>query len=458
MNCYIHKKKYALILTLVILAAFFTGCAKKAVLENAPKKVKAAVAERITVNDEISGFGSLSFITKVDIAAPHDAAVKQLFFREGDFARRGEIVCLLENPQIRIAVEHAENTRRQAEAALALTKSRLCEGRLAAEAGLLSIERDEASLAESRRVLAEQERKLGDEERLYAAGALSDESIRGSRFDYERSQSQIDLMERELAILRIGSRDEDLRDADLVPDGGFVSEKERRRAQISLATASLEAEVSAAAAYLDAAWAELRSARQALADLTVVSPASGVVGARYYEEGERIKQGEKIITLMDGESLYALFPLREADALRLQPGMKAVVAVDGTGGEYEGTVDLVSPQADSRSFNFTVRVLLPPSAFSGAGDLKPGMFARVVVDAGPGRELIAVPDSAVVKTGDERGAVFVISGQAVSERQVRFGEVVGGKREIRSGLASGEVVVLRPDSSLKEGSNVSLEK
>jgi multidrug efflux pump subunit AcrA (membrane-fusion protein) len=401
--------------------------------------------------NEVDGFGTLSFLTKIDIAAPQDASVKKLFFREGDPVAQGVVVAVLENPQIDLAVGRAENSFAQALAARELARSRLVEGEFQAEAQILSIKKAEAELAQARRVWEEENRKHLDRELLFEAGGLSEEAIKEARFTLASQWEQILLMERELDIRRIGCRDKDLIAAGLPlpPD-----EEDRFRAVLSLLTASLRAELGAAEARLDAAEKELESARIALAELRITSPGGGVLGARYFEEGERVKREDKILTLMDTGSLYAIFPVRENDAFRLKKGMTARVRLDGTGETRPGAVDLVYPQADSQSFSFLVRVLLENDREDTEG-LKPGMFARVRVTLGPARQVLTLPESSLIRKKDREAKVFVIAGNILSERTVGLGLSLGTDREIVSGLAAGEVVVMKPEGDLREGTYVS---
>jgi multidrug efflux pump subunit AcrA (membrane-fusion protein) len=196
-------------------------------------------------------------------------------------------------------------------------------------------------------------------------------------------------MEKELEIRRIGCRD-----GDLVAAGRSVplDATGRLRALVSLMTASLSAELGVSEARLETAEKELSSARLAREELVVHSPGSGVIGARYFEEGERVRTEDKILTIMDTASLYAIFPVREKDALRITKDMSAAVMIDGTGESREGQVDLVYPQADSQSLSLLVRVLLRGGHAGASGDIKPGMFARVRVTLGPPRRAIAVPE------------------------------------------------------------------
>jgi len=417
--------------------------------------VRAVAAVKGELPDEVSAFGSLSYAKKVDVAASSDATVASLPFREGAKIKAGAVAAKLRNPHAELAAARSESAVNQARAAVDLARARLREGAFSAEARILGLRKSEADLQQAKRELAESERKLADQEKLFAAGGVAEEAMRDGRFSLASSRYKVEQMERSLVIERIGLRDEDLTAA------GYPrprTDAERLSALVDLATATLRAEVSAAEAQLDAASKEAESARLALSDLTISAPVSGVVGARYVEEGERVKGEDKILTIIDSADLYAVFPVREAEALRLSRGMAAVVRVDGANAEYRGTVDLVSPTADAQSGSFSVRVSLRDAA----GRLKPGMFARVTVRAGAPRKAVLVPDSALFdrKSGaeGEEAKVFEISGGAVRERRVAIGEQTSQGRVVRSGLEAGTAVVDRPDPSLREGDRVSVSK
>jgi len=443
-----------ILIALQLTAALFFSCAKQPVnLNDEARKVKWSAAAVRELPDEASGFGSLSFLSKVDITSPQEAVIKKLYFREGDFVKQGALALMLENPQINLAVERAENNYSQALAACNLANSRLLEGMFQAEAQLRSLEKVESELVLAKRKWEENKRKHQNQETLFQAGGIHTEAILVSRFSLDTDWEQIQLMEKELEIRKIGCRDQDLVKAGIsVP----LDEIERQNALVLLMTSSLRAELEATKARLEAAEKELASANIALDELKVRSPASGIVGARYLEEGERVRPQDKIISLIDTASLYAIFPVREKDALRIEKGMKASVLVDGTGENINGIVDLVYPQADSQSLSFIVRALLQDTDGSDTGKLKPGMFARVTVFLGPPRQAICISESAIFNQKNNEGSVFIINGSVLAERKITLGPAHGEEREISSGLNSGELVVLRPDSGLREGIYVAL--
>ena len=441
-----HKKYMPIIGVLFMVFS----CGEKIIPSEVQKPtVKVVTAANKEIPDETDGFGSLSFLTKIDISASQEGVVKKLYLREGGVAHNGSLAAVLENPQIAVAVERAQNACGQARATLELAKARLLEGKFQAEAQLLAIKKSEAELAQAKAGWEESKRKHLNQEALYEAGGLNEEAIRSGRFALQADWEKIVIFEKELEIRKIGCRDKDLITAGLqVPR----TEADRNAALIALITSGLKAECDLAAARMEAAEKELRSVVIAQEELSIKCPASGVVGVRYLEEGERVKAGDKIFTLLDTASLYAVFPVREKDALRMEKGMKAVVQIDGTGERREGKVDLVYPQADSQSLSFLVRVLLD----GGDGDLKPGMFVRATVSLGPARQVICIPETAFVNKRGGEGTVLVLNGDMLVERKVTLGASLGEEREIISGLKAGELAVLQPSAELKEGLYVSL--
>jgi len=412
-----------------------------------PVPVRMVPVTVMETTEEVKGFGSLLYLKKFELVSPLEGVLETLNFREGDRIGKGDIVGVLKNPQINLTARRAEDACSQARSSLDLSMARLRDGEFNVEVRLLDNEKTGEELAQSRMIIEEEKRKSQNKETLYEAGGLSDEAIREERFRMVQAESQLLIMERELEIRRVGLREEDLAAAGFaVPSG----KEELKRAIIGMATSALRAEAAAARANLDAAARELESCLLMETELEIKSPGPGIVGARYVEEGERLRRDDRILTIMDTGSLYAIFPVPETDAPKLRKGMPARVI---SGGEdiYEGIVDLVSPQADNQSFTFMVRVLI----FSGTGDpLKPGMFARVLITLDDPRKITVIPEAALAFKKENSGKVFTVSNNILSERSVTLGALLGDEREIISGLVQGEVVVLGPSTALREGTYV----
>lgn len=424
-------------------------------VSTSPLGVKTCIAEYRTIPEEVSGFGSLSFLKKVDITSSQEGTIKSIERREGSPVRSGMILAVLENPQIELAVGRARNAYDQAVAALELARARLLEGEFQSEAKILDLEKTEAELAQARREYQEQERKLRDQEALFAAGGVTEESIRSARFALDANRERLRLQEQDLAIRWVGLRVQDLENSGIaVPK----TQEALLKARIALATTTLRAELRAAEARLDAAQKELESALLAQKELTILSPMAGQIAARYMEIGERVKRDDKLLTLMDTQSLYATIPVRERDAQRILPGMAARLDVDGAAGSCTARVDLVAPTADNQSFTFLVRLLVDPQGVQKLR-LKPGMFARATIKLGSERKILLIDETALADKQGDRGRVFLIQRNQAAERTVRLGDLYGSSREILEGLEAGQVLVQKPDigpGGLKDGAYVEL--
>ncbi len=426
------------------------GCANSAAVITRPEKlVHVMVAAETERTTEIACFGSLTYGTKLDIVAPEDATVAKMLCREGEVVVEGSVIALLENAQMTLAVGVAQNAVTQAEAAVRLAEARFGEGEQATESRIVGLDKARLEIDQARRELAESQRKQVDQEALRDAGGVNDEAVRSGRFALDSAGQRIALMEKELEMQRIGLRDEDLIAAGMVP---AIEQSARRLQLVRLAVRGLVAERDGAIARLDAACKELASAALSLAELRVVSPMGGVVGARYAERGQRVQRDEALYTLIDGGPLFATVTVSEAEVALLAAGMKATIMVDAIDGVFAGVVDAVSPLADARSASCTVRIALADTVRA----LKPGMFARVGIRCDDTVRIIVVPARALAARDGDAGSLFVVVNQCLAERRVRLGAPVDGGWIATQGLDSGDVVVDIPDATMKAGDRVSI--
>ena len=161
--------------------------------------------------------------------------------------------------------------------------------------------------------------------------------------------------------------------------------------------------------------------------------------------------------MIDTSALYAIFPVRERDAMRIEKGMPASVLIDGTGETRSAAVDLIYPQADSQSLSFLVRVLLHNTEDENVTcKLRPGMFARITVNLGPANTALFIPESSIFNQKNSEGSVFAVNGTVLTEKRITLGFSYGEEREVKSGLTAGELIVQRPEPDLREGTNVAL--
>jgi RND family efflux transporter MFP subunit len=177
--------------------------------------------------------------------------------------------------------------------------------------------------------------------------------------------------------------------------------------------------------------------REPIRALMVYSPVSGIVTAKTAVQGNRVMPADTLYDITDLSSVWVLADLYEINVPFVKIGDPATISLSYDPGKvFKGRVSFINPNVDEKSRTVKVRIVLE----NPSGTLKPDMYAEV----GFGGQLgygVAVPDSAVMGTG-EREMVFIAKGDGLFEpREVKTGVKVRGFYEIKKGVAAGENVV-----------------
>jgi RND family efflux transporter MFP subunit len=150
----------------------------------------------------------------------------------------------------------------------------------------------------------------------------------------------------------------------------------------------------------------------------------------------KVGPDDTLFDLADLSVVWVLADVYEYELQRVSVGQEAVMTLPYSPGRtWRGRVRYVYPTVDATARTVTARLEFD----NRDGELKPGMYADVLIQ-GPSREALLVPDDAVLDSG-VRKIVFVSLGQGRFEpREVETGDRGAGFAEIRSGLSEGEIV------------------
>lgn len=186
----------------------------------------------------------------------------------------------------------------------------------------------------------------------------------------------------------------------------------------------------------------------------LLSPISGVVTARNYDNGDMYSGGAPVLTIEQIAPVKLTIHVSESYFTKIKLGMPVKVRLDVYGEEeFAGKVSLIYPTIDQSSRTFPVEVSLPNSNQR----VRPGMFARVTFSLGV-LDHVVVPDRAIVKqTGSGERFVYVYNGGKVSYKKVELGRRLGDEYELISGVPSGSQVVIAGQSRLQDGMEVTLK-
>lgn len=208
--------------------------------------------------------------------------------------------------------------------------------------------------------------------------------------------------------------------------------------------ATTQAQLDSARTQLGVATAEVKRAREAVVESTILmsysqitSPRNGRIVDRLVESGDLAAPGQPLLTLYDPQSLRLEVPVIENLAVKMQVGDEVEVLIDALDRRLQGRIAQRVPHAESATRTFLVKVDLPST-----DDLYEGMFGRLRIPAGERRHL-CLPESAIVEIGQLQFVDVVGDGQTLQRRLIKTGRRgEGGKVEVLSGLEAGETVVL----------------
>lgn len=171
--------------------------------------------------------------------------------------------------------------------------------------------------------------------------------------------------------------------------------------------------------------------------LTFYSPITGFVTDRKAFPQTAVNPEMELYTLADLSHLWVLADVYEYEAPYVRVGQGAQMQLSYFPGRtWSGRVAYVYPSLDPQTRTLKVRLEFPNPKF----ELKPQMFADVSLKIDYGRQ-VAVPQEAVLNSGNEQ-IVFVAHDEGRFEpRQVKLGPQVDGNVVVLSGLKPGETIV-----------------
>lgn len=212
-----------------------------------------------------------------------------------------------------------------------------------------------------------------------------------------------------------------------------------------LALAPLEA----AQANYKSLQAQKKSAQQALVEAqtalnyaSVTAPFDGLIVDRFAEPGSTAQPGMSLLSLYNPSSVRVEANVREDRAVHLELGQTIKVEIPSKELVLSAEIEELVPAGNSSSRTFLVK-----SHINDVSGLLPGMYARLLIPAGIGKQIL-VPESFVAEVG-QLDIVWVLQAndntKTIEKRFVKTGFInEHGMVDIISGLKSGESLVQKP--------------
>jgi RND family efflux transporter MFP subunit len=203
-------------------------------------------------------------------------------------------------------------------------------------------------------------------------------------------------------------------------------------------------------AKIAAARAALEESNARLAQTEIVAPTAGLIASRNVALGQVVQTGTELFRLIQEGRIEVDAMVPEAELLKVKAGQNAKIT-GPTGDAEAGEVRIVAPVVDAKTRLGTVRIALGPDT-----QLKPGMFARVEIGT-EAAQALAVPLKSLVWRQAKPGVFKVDAAGKAAFTEVSTGRKTSDFVEVRSGLRSGETIVVDGAGLLNDGDTVRVE-
>ncbi len=223
------------------------------------------------------------------------------------------------------------------------------------------------------------------------------------------------------------------------------------------------ADVAAARAAVGTARAALETARLNLSYATVTAPISGRISRALVTEGALVTANDQnaLAVIQQLDPVYVTLTQSSVEMARLREimgqsgrnGVKAkltLVTEDGRAYPHPGQLLFSEATVDPQSSSVILRAQFPNPQRT----LLPGMYVRVRVEQGVRPGTITVPQQAVMRTLDGSLVMTVDAEGKVMPRPVQTEGAYGTKWIVKSGLKSGDVVIVEGLQKAKPGATV----
>ncbi len=395
-----EKRKYAFfagVVTVLFLLGFLLIRGKGAQVEAGEqaslRPVAVALVKRSPIVNSLILSGAFQPYQEVDVHAKVAGYIRQIFVDVGDKVKEGQVLAVLEVPELRAQILGAEATIEHSQNAIRRAQSEITQAESAHSAAHFAYIRLKQASEARQGLIAEQE----------------------------------------------------LEDAE---DKDKEAEAQVENANASLAEAQSQLSVSKASS-------KQLAAMEAYTQIT--APFDGVITKRYADTGSLIQAGTAsdtqampVVQLAEWSRLRLVVPVPESDAALIRLGSAVQVHVAALGRDFQGRVARFSDALDQQTRTMHTEI----DVENRDGTVVDGMYAEVNLTLSKKDAALTIPIQAVQRETSGASVLMVDKDGRIRERQVKLGEQGNNRVEILAGLAEKDQVVIGNRSEFKLGEKV----
>lgn len=173
-------------------------------------------------------------------------------------------------------------------------------------------------------------------------------------------------------------------------------------------------------------------------ELPIYSTVGGIVTERKVTQGQYVNAGEVLFTVTDLSTIWVKADVYQPDLPSVHTGQSVEITSDSLpGSTLHGRVGFLDTSINPQTRTASARIQIPNPNLR----LRPGMFVQVKFAAPAGRDMLAIPRSAVLDTGTRQIVYVAKSNGEFEGRQVQLGAPGNDYYPVLAGLKEGERIV-----------------
>lgn len=189
-----------------------------------------------------------------------------------------------------------------------------------------------------------------------------------------------------------------------------------------------------------------------IGEILITAPFNGYVGITDYKIGDKLKNGDLLLTLDDMSSMKAFIYLPEKILPQISKNIKYIASSKlFPEQKYFGVISNIDQRVNRDSRTIRAYAIIDNKN----KNLRPGLLLNIDIVLDEIKDTMLIPEESVL-TSKDYSYVFVIDEDVAKLKKVNLGITSNGMIQILSGLKSNDKVVTLGHEKLKDGSKIKI--
>lgn len=184
--------------------------------------------------------------------------------------------------------------------------------------------------------------------------------------------------------------------------------------------------------------------------ITLYAQKSGTVLEKNIVEGQKVMGGMSLLKVANLSTVWLMADIYEYELAKVKIGSKAEISFNFLPGKiYDGKVSFMYPTLDPKARTVKIRIEL-----INHGELKPSMFANIIIKGIDLGKKPVIPENAIIRSGLKNIVILSLGDGKFKPQEVKLGGYADGYYQVLSGLSEGNTIVTSAQFLIDSESNL----